>query len=377
MKIDILQFLPENTKIKILDSNFSKEIFSTKRVSDFSNLFDVPLKNMSRYKIGNRGIPLNIFLKLINIAKFNISRMQEKIAIKIGKTGKYIKIGPEIEIDSDWIYVSELIKGDGHIPKNYHNIVFVNNNCTLIEHVRNFFLKQGLDKSRMGITKRSDADFLIIYSMLFAQIFNKIFGIPVGKKGEIPINDFVIKNEKFSKAAVRGAFDAEGSIGIYGSRRITISSNSKLWLGKLKDILDNLKIKSRIILDKSKENKSIYRMIIYNIINIKRFYRLIKPIHSERVKKFKEIINNANFTPKGLFPKKVLKCINEGKIKRVDLAEELNRKMCLIGNDLRLLKRKNLIEARGTYTNKGSFYEYNLTESGRHYLKNNLDSFLD
>ena len=376
MITNILRFLPEDTKIKIVDPNLSTEIFS-KKISELSNLLNIPLKNMSRYKIGNRGIPLSLFNKLIKITELDISNTQGKMAIKINKNGKYITIGPEIDINSEWIYVSELIKGDGHIPSNFRYITFVNNNSVLIEHVRNFFLKQGLDKSRMGIIKRPDADFLTIYSMLFAQIFNKILSVPLGKKGEIPINDFVMKNEEFGKAAVRGAFDAEGSIGIYGSRRITISSNSTLWLEKLKEILDHFKIKSRIFKDEIARGKPIYRLAIYNIINIKRFYRIIKPIHSERVRKFKDIMDNANFTPKGLFPKKVLKCISEGKIKRVDIAKELNRKICLIGNDLRLLKRKNLINAKGTYTNHGSFYEYGLTESGRDYLKNNLDSFLD
>jgi len=376
MIIDILQFLPDDTKIKIIDPNISKLLFS-KKVSEFSKLLDIPLKNMSRYQNGTRSIPLTLLIRIIKITNFKISRLQDRIAIKINKNGKHITIGPEIKIDSEWIYISELIKGDGHIPKNYHYISFVNNNALLIEHVRKFFLNQGLDNSRIGIIKRPDADFLTIYSMLFAQIFNKILGVPVGKKGEIPINDFVINNEEFAKAAVRGAFDAEGSIGNYGSRRVTISSNSKLWLEKLKIMLDNLKITSKIIEDYSNREKPIYRIIIYNIINIKRFYRIIKPLHSERIKKFKKMFDNSDFTPKGVFAHKVLRCINSGKIKRIEIAKELNRKTHLVGNDLRLLKKKNLIDAKGNYTNKGSFFEYRLTETGRIYLKKSLDSFLD
>ena len=376
MIIDILHSLPENTKIKFLHPCISKKIF-LKRVSELSRLLKVPIKNISRYKGGKRGIPLGLLLEIMDRSKLDISNLQDEIAIKISKNGKYVAIGPEINIESEWVYVSELIKGDGHIPKSFHYIAFVNNNLALIEHVKEFFIKQGLDKSRMSVLKRPDANFLIINSMLFAQIFNKILSVPVGKKDEIPINDFVLENEEFGKAAVRGAFDAEGSVGIYGSRRITISSNSKLWLEKLKQILDKIKIKSKIFEDGNKREKSIYRLAIYNIINIKRFYRLIKPLHTGKIKKFMFIFEHSDFTPKGLFPKRVLKGISEGKSKRKDLAKELNRKMYLIGNDLRLLKRKGLIDAHGIYTNRGCFYEYSLTKYGRDYLKDNLDSFLD
>jgi len=98
----------------------------------FGNVFNISLKNISRYRNGSRAMPLTLFNKLIKLSNFKFSDFQGKLEIKIEKSGKYIKIGPIINIDEEWVYISELIKGDGHITPNFWHITFVNQDKNLI-----------------------------------------------------------------------------------------------------------------------------------------------------------------------------------------------------------------------------------------------------
>jgi predicted transcriptional regulator len=342
-------------------------------------MFDISLKNMSRYKNGSRSMSLDLFNKIILSFNTDIIKLQNKIDIKIGKTGKYLKIGPIIEINEDWIYVSELIKGDGHIPSNFWTITFVNKDMILINFLISFFRSLGLDEKHIYLKKREDANFLIIHSSLLAILFHKILDVPIGKKKEISINDFVIKDRLLAISAVRGIFDAEGCASNTGTKRLSITSNSKNWLEQVKNILANLKIKS-ILYKENRENGPIYRLFIYHIINIKRFYDIIRPLQTKRNKKMIEIIESYSGNPIGAFHKKILESIKRGNNKRVEMAEDLNLTKSAVGNNLMWLTRNELINAiEKCYTNKGSFYRYGLTERGLKYLEGELelDPFFD
>ena len=377
MRFNILQYLPKETKIKV-DKDLSDALFANNKLSQLSKRMGIDLKNMSRYRNRSRPLPMDLFKKLIEISCLKVDDFQGKILVKANRTGKYVKIGPIIKIDESWIYISELIKGDGYISPSYWHIVFVNKNEGLIDIVKNFFISLGLQENQIYIQKRLDANFLIIRSYPIAFIFNKILGVPTGKKNDIDIKEFVLSNKVLGAAAVRGAFDAEGSITFTGSRRISITSNSRLWLSKLSMILENLGIKSSIYEERKNRPKPIYRLLIHHIINLRKFYEIIQPSHTQKNSKLKEIIEAYNKPYVGYLRKPILVCIKSGKMRRLEIANELKQSPKTIGNNILWLRKKGLIEpSKKINTNKGSYFEYKLTDKAIIYLKGDTLPFFD
>jgi DNA-binding transcriptional regulator WhiA len=369
MIFNLLQYLPKHTKIK-LDEDLRKKLFSSKKVSEWSRQLKIPLKNMSRYKIGSRSLSLNLFKDLLKFSGLKLKDFQDKTQLKINPTGKYLRIGPFVDINESWVYVSELINGDGHIPKKFWNITFVNKDSGLIRYVKNFFISLGLNESRLTIVKNKNVNFLIIRSSLLAYIFNKILEVSVGKKEEINIPYFIIKNKKLGISAVRGAFDAEGSISFTGSRRISISSNSELWISKLNKILIGLNIKSKVYKETRGRKKPLYRLFIYHIINLRRFARIIKPLHTERSFKLNNIINEFNKNPSRIFHRKVLLSIQKRNLRRKEIAKDIKCGLVKTANNIAYLKNKKfIIPIEKIYTNKGCYFKYNITKKGLEYLK--------
>jgi len=375
MRFNILQFLPKNTKIK-MDKRLRKTFFLTKSVTEWSKIFNISIKNMSRYINGTRCLPLNLVNNLISLTKIDIGRLQNKMEFKISHSGNYLRIGPFVDINEEWVYVGELIKGDGHIPQNFWNITFVNNNKTLIDYVRDFFTSLGIKKKQTTLIEREDANFLIIRSAVLAHLFNKILNIPTGKKGELNIPDFISSNRVLSIAAIRGSFDAEGSVTFAGSRRISITSNSKQWLLKIKQILKKLRIESRVIEDKSKREVPIYRLLIFHKSNLKKFLEIIEPLHPKRKEKLREILNNYTKNSQRSFHKRILISIKKGNKRKRDISKDIHQNLVLIGNNLNWLKKKEyIIPFEKVATNKGCFYKYIITQKGEEYLEKSLSFF--
>ncbi|MBU0957271.1 MAG: hypothetical protein KKF56_00520 [Nanoarchaeota archaeon] len=375
MKFNILQYLPEKTKVK-LPKNLVELLFNGKNLTQWSKYLDISMKNLSRYRNRSRSMPLKLFNKLFKISNLNLNNLQNKIELKLNNTGKFLNIGPTINIDKNWIYVSELIKGDSHINHNFWNISFTNKDKGLVDIIKNFFISLGLDKKRISLYNKKRVYIIIIRSSILAHIFNGIFGIPSGKKEETPIKEFILNKQEFAIAAVRAAFDAEGSITFTGSRRISISSNSKIWVDNLQEILVKLKIKSRVFKETKNRKTPIYRLFIYHIINLKKFNDIIQPLHKKRKEKLKEIIKNFKKKPTRVFHKDVLLSIQEGNQKRREIADYLNKDIKLIGNHISWMNKNQLIEPfEKIYTNRGSFFKYRITSKGKRYLEDSVSFF--
>ena len=345
-------------------------LFLDKNLNEWNKLLGSSIKNLSRYRNSTRPIPLNIFIRLIEISHIDLNNLQSKIWLKAGKNGGYLKIGPYIRINEDWVYVSELIKGDGHITPNFWYINFINKDKELISFVKNFFISLGLPPKRIYIYSRSDVDFLTVRSYPLAYLLHKLFLVPTGKKIEMDIADFVINNPLLSAAAVRGAFDAEGSVSFTGSRRICIASISKNWLTKISQILEKLKIKSRIYAYNEKRKYPIYRLHIYHIINLTKFQEVIKPLNRKRRDKLNIIIHNSNRNYDEVFRNKILAAINIGYIRKKDISRHLNLSLNIVGNNIYRLRKNKLIEPKSKiFTNKGCYFKYKLTLLGQKYLE--------
>jgi len=353
-----------------------KTFFLTKSVTEWGKIFNIPIKNMSRYINGTRSLPLDLVNKLILLKKIDIKNLQNKIEVKISKNGNYLKIGPFIDINENWVYIGELINGDGHIPSNFWNITFVNKNETLINYVKSFFISLGIRQTQITLIKREDANFLIIRSSVLAHLFNKILGVPTGKKNELNIPDFILSNMSLSIAAIRGAFDAEGSVTFTGSRRISITSNSKRWLFQIKQILETLRIESRITKDKSKREFPIYRLLIFHKSNLKKFLKIISPLHPKRRDKLNEILNNYTKNSQREFHKRILLSIKKGNVRKREIAKNINQRLPITGSNINWLRKKEFIESyEKVYSNVGSYYKYKITKKGENYLEKSLSFF--
>ncbi len=372
-----MQYLPEKTKLMI-DKDIKKIIFGEEKLSILCEKFDIKIKNLSRYRNNSRAIPLDLFNKFVIYRDIKLENLQGKILVKVNKTGEYLRIGPFLEITPKWVYIAELLKGDGHISKNFWYIVFVNKEDSLISEVKNFFLSVGLSEKRFYLKEYNNCKFLTIRSYLLAYLLYRVFGVlPGNKSSKIDISDFVVNDNDLGIAAVRGAFDAEGSVTFTGSRRISISSNSLDWLKKLQIIINRLRIKSSILADKNRKN-TIYRLFIHGIINIKRFNDLIQPLHKKRKEKLKNIIDSYWKNPEYIFHKNILLAIQGGIERKREISKVLKLDLVTLANNLSKLKEKHYIRPyKKTFSNKGTFFNYEITAEGKNYLEKELLPFFD
>jgi hypothetical protein len=209
-------------------------------------------RNLRRYIRQERSMPLRVLQKLIEVAGADPAELQGRVKMRIGNCGTPLSLGPTLTIDEDFVYVSELIRCDGHIPKNLWSIVFVNKEPSLISFVRRFFEKFGLKRDNMSLAVYKGVNFLRVYSLLFAWILHRVFGVPLGKKGDMKVPPFVLSSPRLSAAAVRAAFDAEGNVQTRTAehkttpRRVVITNISKSYVKCLRKAMRSLSINSRI-----------------------------------------------------------------------------------------------------------------------------------
>lgn len=389
MNINILNHLPQKTFIYINKDIriklFNKLIKTT--LTKLSKKLSINLKNLSRYKVGTRAIQKRIFLELINKAKMKLNKFQNKITIKVGKRGNKIKIGPYIHITPEWIYISELIRGDGCLARgnnNSYKTCFTNKNSYLIQFVKNFFLNKGINIKNIGIypnTINPKVKNLTIHSEVISYLLNSFFKIHFSnKKYPAILPTFIIKDKNFAINAIRGIFDAEGNVfymkkGNNNFRRITIAMKDEFYLKDIQKLLNKLQINSNLYKDK----KDIFRLIIGDRRSIIRFYRKINSLHTEKSKKLYSIINSYKETnwisSKDLNPKILTLLFKENK-KRSEICSTLSISYSKAGLRLSKLRKQNLIKInKNVLTKNGYPFIYNITNKGKNYLKETVSDF--
>ncbi|MDP2907564.1 MAG: LAGLIDADG family homing endonuclease [Nanoarchaeota archaeon] len=386
MNINILDYAPGKTFIyvnKDIRSKLFCQIIKT-TLTDLSKNLSLKLKNVSRYKTGSRAIQKHIFLEMIKMSNMSLEDFQNEIIIKVGRTGNKVKIGPFVTIDSDWVYVSELIRGDGALCKghnNSYNTRFVNKDLTLIEYVKNFFLNKGLSPENICIHShiyQPEVKILIIHSELISYFLNSFFKIDFGHKRDTPLPEFIVNNKNFGISAVRGIFDAEGSVQ-YAKwkgrtlRRVQISMKDELYLKDIQNILSKLEIDSKLYKEK---DRVMFRLFIGGRNNIIRFYRKIKPLNTKRNEKLRGLVENYKNTDwissKDLIPK-ILKLLLNGPKKRSEICHNLNISYSKAGLRLKNLKKNGLIKADKF---ERHWCIYSITDKGQHYLKTGVTADL-
>jgi len=370
MKINIFDFLPQKDIILKLNDSTRQNLFSNFNMplTALSEKTKIHIKNLSRYRNGSRGIPLMSFLKLISLANLDIDYFQNKISLKLTKEGTDVKIGPFLEITPEWVYFSELIRGDGHITPNFWTVYIVNKEKKLINIAIKFFHDVGVPKERMTLFVNNGVYSLNIRSKILAYLLYSIFRIPPGKKFETNIQSFIYENKSFVTAAIGGAFDAEGTVQIGSSnyttpRRIVIASISKNWLLDLQRLLKILSIESCIKKEIRKSYKPIYRLYVTHQKNLKRFYDTVKINHPKRKNKLNKLLKtfNQNRHPEGDLRIKVFEAIKDGKVKRSEIINHLNISNSSAGWQLKWLLEHGFIKiSKKITTNNGSYYIYKI-----------------
>ncbi len=383
MEVNILKHLPDKTFIYIDDSIRHKmfEKLVKKSLTGLSLELSIKLKNLSRYKTGTRATTKNLFLKLVGKSGLRLCDFQDKIIIKVGKRGNKIKIGPYLTIDQNWIYISELIRGDGSLVvgnNNSYKTCFTNKDLLLIKYVKDFFLNLGIEDRSIGIydhARNPDVKNLVVHSETISYFLNSFFSIPFGYKENIFLPKFIYLNKDFMLSAIRGIFDAEGSVQnekIKGrnTRKVIIAMKDKEYMLSIQKILKKFNINSRFYKDKDKE---MHRIVIGSRESIIRFYRKVKPLNVDKRRKLIDLVKSYKdsrwLSFNEIIPV-ILKCLSQGNKKNLEIVRQTNLSSVRLQWHLKRARQIGYIEVKKKIiTNQGSRYVYGITEKGKNYLK--------
>ncbi|MBS3067329.1 ArsR family transcriptional regulator [Candidatus Micrarchaeota archaeon] len=218
-----------------------------------------------------------------NICGFHISRY-----------GKPILLPLIFEIHKEWFYVSELLRTDGHISKNFDRVKLTSITNLLKEKVISLFSNYGISYIR-----NKEYDRIEIFNRTLALIMSKVFGIQAGNKTFTCYMPEWMKNANLGLLAyaLRGAFDGDGCVQLTKrkdnatsghTRRIRLYGASTKYLDDLRYCLLRFGINSRIFKD-PRENKT-YFLQISRRDDIVRFSNSIGFLHPKRKKLLAEVV---------------------------------------------------------------------------------------
>ena len=392
MKVNLLEHLPDKTFIYLEDKQ-RNVLFDWYEgtLTSLGKKLNLSLKNISRYRNGTRGIPLKLFFKFLDLSNKNLFLFQDKVTVKVGKRGNPLKIGPFLSITPEWIYISELIRGDGSLVRGTHDsyrLNLTNTDIGLIKHTEKFFLNLGIESSNISIYPafaNPHIKQLYIHSEIISYFFNSFFKIRFGRKEKMGFPDFILKNRDFSINAVKGIFDAEGNIMSYKTKfkgfnrgRVMIVSFDEKYLEKIKLILNKFNIHPWIWKEKRDKYKDFYRLVINYGEGIKKFAKLIKPLHKKRNEKLKLLVST--YTTSRIHSKdlvlRILKLLLNKNMRRKELLGYSKLSDNNFGKLLGRLVKENLIYVvNKLVTNKGCWFVYGITKEGKDYLKLYAEDF--
>lgn len=340
--------------------------------------------NLQRYLHAHRSMPLNVLRAVLQVGDVDALELQGKIRMRIGRSGTRVLIGPSLVIDEEMVYVAELVRCDGHLPKNMSMVVFVNKELDLISRVRRFFKEYGLKNSNMSLKKINGVYFLRVYSRLFAAVLHAIFGIPLGKKGDMKVPQFILASPNSSVAMVRAAFDAEGNVQVQRGpskstpRRVVITNKSKKYLKGVKQAMVLYNIESRIYRE-VRPSGPIFRLVIYHQQNLARFLASVGPFHPKRRARLVALLSSyrKDRIPEGSLRPSVLRAIAMGNNTRRLIATGLGLSSSRVGNQLYRLRKLALVaKPKVVGSSSGRYGIYELTKKGEEFLCTTTDKGL-
>lgn len=279
-KILLKKLSDSGKEICIKSKNISKLLKSYP-----SNYFkEYSLRTYYFWTNGNRGIPLNIAIKIMN--KYKISYIEiENISISGGN-----KITFPDEKNIRFNYILGLILGDGCLVnskraanKSTYSIQICFRKKKDAERIKEYCKE--LFSIEGSIYKGRGCYGLYIYSKPIVLILNKKYEIPIGLKYEkIKIPSIIqnSKNKKIIKAFIKGVFDSDGNIyNHHKTKCVQLRQKSKTFLEEIRLLLKELRIEfNNIYYDKANNSWLLWsskKKLVDNFINQITDFRIMAP----------------------------------------------------------------------------------------------------
>jgi len=157
-----------------------------------------------------------------------------------------------------------------------------------------------------------------------------------------------------------------------------IVSFDEKYLEKIKLILNKFNIHPWIWKEKRDKYKDFYRLVINYGEGIKKFAKLIKPLHKKRNEKLKLLVST--YTTSRIHSKdlvlRILKLLLNKNMRRKELLGYSKLSDNNFGKLLGRLVKENLIYVvNKLVTNKGCWFVYGITKEGKDYLKLYAEDF--
>ena len=263
--------------IKLINSIKQKEEEKFSRLSLAKSIKVCP-RSLYYWLEGKRPIPLNIFLKLINLSNYQLNDILNDIEMNLkgiamgwGNSNKLVKL--PFLLTHELAYFVGYLFGDGCLKSKEYNVHLVDEYSEQINNIQlHIFSLFGI---KGKIVRKQNKTEIMIYSKALWIFLNKIFGMPIGKKYKIKIPD-IINFSDFRLSFVKGFIDADGGIfrieeykylpkWIVKSPNIEVSSKYKIILQQIKDILEDYDLMGRLYFHRTNQS---YRLFLNGKINL-------------------------------------------------------------------------------------------------------------
>ena len=137
---------------------------------------------------------------------------------------------------------------------------------------------------------------VLVYTRKDLVLFKKNIGLPMGKKENIRIPDWILKNEKFKISCVRGIVDTDGCIRfrkpfkgkIHNYPHIKVTIKSEILIKQLNEIFIDFGLKPSINKEKIRYSRPnvLYTVNLNGVKNVNRYVELIGFSNNKHLDKY-------------------------------------------------------------------------------------------
>ncbi len=289
----------------------------------------------------------------VRLAGLRSEEAESAAAFRFGRFGGYLALPLKFEIDDDWLYISELLRTDGHISRNLDRIKLTNKDEVLISKFEEFASKLKVGYVRK--IKEGNCYRLFIFNKTLCKVFVRVFGFTPGSKAAFAGFPEWMKNLSPEKTAVclMGAFDGDGCVQHTvkvrgkngGTRRVRLYGISKQYMEDVKFLLLKLGINSSIFKD-PRENRTWFVQISRKN-DILLFHSLVGFNQQKRKSMLEEISKTYRNRTILEFEQAAVSILEkEGPLHLTKLAEKLGRRPTSVSDQLDRLKSARIVERR-------------------------------
>jgi len=208
-------------------------------------------------------------------------------------------------------YSKELAEETGiHIGDGFMNIYEKSNSMAYVysghaiddlefsKHVKNL-MKKLYDLDPSYEKNRKDNTIILSYNRKKLIKFKHSIGLPMGKKDNIQIPEWIMKDREFKTACLSGIFSTDGSLHFQKKYRdyhyyphLNIASNSGPLIHQIKTILNELEITSSLVFEKARNDQRRpnprWSIHIYGVKNLHNFVSKVGLTNPKNQRKYKE-----------------------------------------------------------------------------------------